>query len=229
MSFLTTRPRLAACALATLTLLAARPAAAVEAYAATGFPYALIGVAQPLNASFALRADFGTIAHHAYSGSTSDNDFKGNIHYARTALVGDWFVAEGGFRLTGGATFNQAKATMTASAHGGKITIGGVQYDAPSSVYYVQSELSFPKAAPYLGLGWGHHDSPAGLSFNFDLGAAIGTAKATPLKPSAALANELALSSSGSADLASENRDFQDTVRKFKAIPQLTLGLGYRF
>jgi hypothetical protein len=221
------RPGLAACALAALTV--ARPAAAVEIYAATGFPYALAGIAQPINSSFAVRADFGTIAHHGYSGTTSDNDFKGSIHYNRAALLGDWFVASGGFRLSGGATFNQAKATMTASSHNGKISIGGVQYDAPSSLYYVQSDLSFPKAAPYLGLGWGHHDSPAGLSFNVDLGASIGTAKATPLKASPALASELALSQGGSADLASENRDFQDTVRKFKAIPQLTFGVGYRF
>ena len=221
--------RLAACALAALGLFAARPAAAVEAYVASGFPYALVGVAQPINASFALRADFGSIAHHGYSGTTSDNDFKGNIHYSRAALLADWFVAGGGFRLSGGATFDQAKATMTASAHSGKISIGGTQYDAPSNLYYVQSDLSFPKAAPYLGLGWGHHDAPAGLSFNFDLGASIGSAKATALKASPALASELAVNQAGAADLASENKDFQDTVRKFKAVPQLTVGVGYRF
>ena len=223
------RPRLAACALGAVVLAVALPAAAVEAYAATGFPYALIGVAHPLNDWFALHADFGTIAHHGYTGSTADNDFKGQIDYNRAALVGDWFVARGGFRLSGGVTFNQAKATMTASAHNGKISIGGQQYDAPSNLYYVQSDLSFPKAAPYVGLGWGHHDSAPGLSFNVDLGASIGTAKATPLKASPALATELALNQQGAADLAQENRDFQSTVHQFKAIPQLTLGVGYRF
>jgi hypothetical protein len=223
------RHALATGTLAALGLLLVRPAAAVEAYVATGFPYALVGVAQPINPMFAVRADFGTIAHHGYTGSTSDNDFKGNITYNRAALLGDWFVAGGGFRLSGGATFNQAKATMTASAHNGKISIGGQQYDAPSSLYYVQSELSFPKAAPYIGLGWGHHDSTPGLSFNVDLGASIGSAKATPLKASPALASELAVNQSGAADLAQENRDFQATVHTFKAIPQLTFGVGYRF
>ena len=224
-----TRSRLAASTLVALGLFATRPAAAVEAYVATGFPYALVGLAQPINASFALRADFGTIAHHGYSGSTSDNDFKGSLSYNRTALLGDWFVAGGGFRLSGGLAINQAKATMTASAHNGKISIGGTQYDAPSNLYYVQSDLSLPKAAPYIGLGWGHHDSPPGLSFNVDVGAAIGTAKATPLKASPALASELAVDQGGAADLASENKDFQDTVHRFKAVPQLTFGVGYRF
>jgi len=223
------RHTLCACAVAALGLAVAGPAAAIEAYAATGFPYALVGVAQPFGPLFAVRADFGTIAHHAYSGSTSDNDFKGNIDYHRAALLADWFVAGGGFRLTGGATFNQAKATMTASAHNGKISIGGTQYDAPSSTYYVQSDLSFPSASPYVGVGWGHHDAPAGFTFNVDLGASIGQAKATPLRASPALASELAINQQGAADLAQENRDFQDTVHKFKAIPQLTLGVGYRF
>jgi len=161
----------AATALAAAGLLLAGAAAAAEPYVATGFPYLLVGFAQPINPSLAVRADFGSIAHHSYSGSTSDNDFKGSIKYSRFALLADWFVADGGFRLSGGATFDQAKATMTASSHSGKITLGGVQYDAPSSLYYVQSDLSFPKAMPYLGLGWGHHQSAPGLSFNFDLGA----------------------------------------------------------
>ena len=43
------------------------------------------------------------------------------------------------------------------------------------------------------------------------------------------LASEIALTSGGAADLASENRQFQDEVGKFKAIPQATLGIGYRF
>jgi hypothetical protein len=95
-------------------------------------------------------------------------------------------------RLSAGATFNRAKATLTASSHDGKISLGGVQYDAPSSLYHVKSDLSFPKATPYIGLGWGHHQSTPGLSFSFDLGASIGTAKATPLKASPALASERA-------------------------------------
>ena len=211
------------------TAFAAVPAHAVEPYLATGFPYALIGVAEPLNPYFAVRADFGAIAHHNYSGSTSDNDFRGDIHYSRGALLADWFVFSGGFRLSAGASFNQAKATMRASAHDGKITLGGVQYDAPASTYYVTSDLSFPKTTPYIGIGWGHHASTPGLSFNFDLGASIGQAKATPLTASPALASELALNPQGASDLQKENSDYQDAVSKFKAIPQLTLGIGYRF
>ena len=47
--------------------------------------------------------------------------------------------------------------------------------------------------------------------------------------PVTMLASELALDSQGASDLKQENSDFQDEVHKFKAIPQLTIGLGYRF
>jgi hypothetical protein len=206
-------------------------ASAFEPYVATGFPYALVGVAHALNDRVSLRADFGTIAHHGYTGSTSDEDFRGSFNYNRTALLADWFVAGNGFRLSGGATFNSARASMRASPHDGKINLGGVSYSAPSDLYYVQSEVSLPKVTPYVGIGWGHHgatDHP-GFTFNFDVGAAIGTAKATPLQASPALASELALSSDGNDDLGEESRRFQDTVSTIKAIPQLTIGVGYRF
>jgi hypothetical protein len=206
-------------------------ASALEPYVATGFPYALVGVSHAVNDRFAVRADFGTVAHHSYTGSTSDEDFRGSVGYNRTALLADWFVAGNGFRLTGGATFNSAKATLRASPHNGQISLGGVQYSAPSDLYYLQSEMSLPKVTPYLGIGWGHHAAAGatGLSFNVDLGAAIGAAKATPLTASPALASELALAPGGMSDLDQENRSYQDAVAELKAIPQLTIGLGYRF
>jgi len=207
-------------------------ACALEPYVATGFPYALVGVSQALNDRVALRADFGTVAHHAYSGSTTDEDYRGNIDYSRAALLADWFVAGNGFRLTGGATFNHADATVRATARGGQIVLGGTIFQVPTDdSYYVESDIKLPAVTPYLGLGWGHHaDAGAtGLSFNVDLGASIGTAKASGLTPSKPLADQIALTPGGSAALASENQKFQDEVGKLKAVPQLTIGVGYRF
>ena len=206
-------------------------ACALEPYVATGFPYALVGVAQPLNGSITLRADFGTVAHHDYTGSTSDEDYRGSIDYNRAALLADWFALGNGFRLTGGATFNQAKATLRATARDGQIVLGGLVFQASGSQYYVESEVKMPDVMPYLGIGWGHHAPAdgAGFTFNFDLGASIGTAKAAPLTPSPQLASDIALTPGGPDALASENRKFQDDVGNVKALPQVTIGVGYRF
>ncbi len=226
-------PPLLACVAFAVGALAAAwvaPAHAAEPYVAAGFPFLVVGVAQPINPMFAVRADYGLISNHRYSGSTSDDDFRGDIRYHREALLGDWFVAEGGFRLTGGAMFTQARAALRATPHDGKISIGGIAYNAPGSTYFAQSELSLPKTAPYVGLGWGHHQAPdAGFSFNFDAGAAFGTARASPLSLSPALASELAVTPGSQADVTKENHDLQDEVHKLKALPQLTIGVGYKF
>ena len=204
---------------------------ALEPYVATGFPYALVGVAQALNGSVTLRADFGTVAHHNFNGNTSDQDYRGSIDYSRAALLADWFALGNGFRLTGGATFNQAKATLRATAHDGQIVLGDTVFQVTGSQYYVESEVKMPDVMPYLGIGWGHHApaNGAGFTFNFDIGASIGAAKATPLTPSAQLASEITLTPGGTDALATENRRFQDDVASVKALPQVTIGVGYRF
>jgi hypothetical protein len=205
---------------------------ALEPYVATGFPYALAGVSQAFGDRFALRADFGTAAHHSYSGSTSDENYRGKVNYSRLALLGDWFAFGNGFRLTGGATFNDAKATIRATARGGSIVLGGTVFTVPSDdAYYVDSEVKVPDVTPYVGLGWGHHEAAgaAGFRFAFDLGASIGTAKASPLTPSKPLADVIAATPGGSNALATEDQRLHDEVSKLKAVPQLTIGVGYRF
>lgn len=206
-------------------------ASALEPYVATGFPYALVGIAQPVNGSVTLRADFGTVAHHTYNGSTSDEDYRGSIDYSRAALLADWFALGNGFRLTGGATFNQAKATLRATAHDGQLTLGDTVFQVSGSQYYVESEVKMPEVMPYLGIGWGHHapENGTGFTFNFDIGASIGTAKAAPLTPSAQLASVITLTPGGSDALATENQRFHDDVASVKALPQVTIGVGYRF
>ena len=210
-------------ALAGLLLAAAAvPAAgAAEVYVATGLPYALVGVAFPVADRVVLRADYGSIGHHGYSGTTPDNNYAGSLKYNRFAAFADWFVA-GSFRLTGGVSVANGGAEMKATAKNNSITIGGTVYDTTGDIV---SKVSLPSSAPYLGIGWGHAPTAApGLAFHADLGASIGKAKATPLKAEGALAQLVSAS-----DLAAEDAKWQASVGKVKAIPQFTLGASYRF
>lgn len=230
MQFIPSSSLLAALACSAACLAATGTTQAAETYVSGGFPFVVVGVAQAFNSSFAVRADFGTIGRRSYSFTTDGDDFKGDVHYSREALLGDWFVASGGFRLTGGATINQAKATMRASTSSGHIRLNGVDYATPSALYYADSNISLPKVTPYIGIGWGHHEKKEpGITFNLDLGASIGKARASKLTASPALQSELAASPTGVADLSNENQQYQDEVGKVKAIPQLTVGLGYQF
>ena len=201
--------------------LCATSAHAADAYVATGFPYLVVGVAQPVAPSITLRADWGTVGHHSYSGSTSDNDYSGQLKYDRFALLADWF-AIGGFRLTGGVTFNHGSTDLYATSRNSEITIGGVVYHYTGDV---TSTVTLPKTTPYLGLGWGRpQSSEPGFSFHADLGVAFGKPEATALKAEGQVAQFVT-----ATDLAEENRRFQDGVNKVKGLPQLTLGASYRF
>ena len=176
-----------------------------------------------------MRADFGTIAHHDYSGTTSDNDFKGSIDYKRAALLGDWFVANGGFRVTAGATFNNAKATMRALVARRQDLPG--RHAVRRAVIAVLRDLGavVPEGRALHRPGLGPPQEPPGPVVQLRPRRLHRHRQGHAAEGLAALASELALNQQGASDLQQESRDFQDEVHKFKAIPQLTIGVGYRF
>jgi len=215
-------------ALLPLTALLATAAAAahaedrnIEPYVGVGFPVGVVGLAFPLHERVTLRADYGTAGHHSYNGTSSDNDYKGTLKYDRFGAFADFFVVSG-LRVTAGLVSTSGDMTLKATSKGSTISIGGTVYHYTGDVY---SDITLPSTSPYLGIGWGHQlGAGGGLSFHADLGAAIGKAKATDLKAEGDVAQFVSAS-----DLADENKSFQDNVAKIKAIPQLTLGLSYRF
>ena len=83
--------------------------------------------------------------------------------------------------------------------------------------------IEFPKSTPYIGIGWGHQTG-MGLRFSADIGAAVGRATLTAT-PRGALANQPDIQ----ANIDKELVELRDGVGKIRAIPQLTIGLGYSF
>jgi hypothetical protein len=195
-------------------------ARAGEVYTGIGIPGLMLGYAHPLNSSFTLRADFATL------GSMSDNRTEEGIRYnvkgklARTGLFADYFLT-GGLRVTAGITFNDAKIDLLARGDGGTINIGGTDYPT-SPDDQLRVKVKFPSSTPYIGVGYGHQLSQ-GWGFVFDLGASVGKAKlsATTSGPN--------LSQASQADIDRELAELRDGVGKVKALPQLSLGLSYRF
>jgi opacity protein-like surface antigen len=142
--------------------------------------------------------------------------------WARTsACAPTTFPFGGTFRFTLGATSNQYKIDLLASGAGGTLTIGNTTYNTSSADQF-RVQVKFPTSTPYFGLGWGH-GSGSGLRFSFDLGASVG--KATV---SYQLSGPIA-SQASQADIDAELAELRNGVGKVKAIPQLTLGLGWSF
>jgi len=99
---------------------------------------------------------------------------------------------------------------------------------------FVEAQVKFPTVAPYLGIGFGHHnDKTTGFGFVFDLGVSFGKPKTTmnvsdnfknKLDIAAALNNTTA-----AAEIEAQRKELADTADKITIFPHLYLGLSYRF
>lgn len=74
-----------------------------------------------------------------------------------------------------------------------------------------------------MSIGWGHQTG-SGFRFSADIGAAIGRATV-----SAVARGQLASQPDIQTNLDEELVELRDGVGKVRAIPQLSLGIGYSF
>lgn len=211
------RPRLYLCAWLTL---AAGGTQAGELYGGIGLPGLTLGYAQSMSERFTLRGDFATLGNRTDDRTEEGIRYNVKAKLSRAGAFADYFIA-GGLRLTGGITFNDARIDLLARGYGGTINIGGTDY--PSSPDdQLRVKIKFPTTTPYLGLGYGHH-AVSGMGFVFDLGASFGKAKLS------AVSSGPNLSQADPADIDRELAELRDGVGKVRLLPQLSLGLSYRF
>lgn len=203
-------------------LLIGGAAHAAEVYGGIGFPGVMLGVAHAPNSSVALRADVASLGSRDVDGIEEGISYRGTGKVSRVGLFADWFPFEGIFRLTGGVTFNRARADLEGQATNGTIDIGGTSYPVTADDR-LNVKVEFPKTTPYLGIGWGHQWADSGLSFAFDLGASFGRAKVT------GTASGPNLGQVNQTDLDRELAELRDGAAKVRFLPQISFALGYRF
>jgi hypothetical protein len=207
---------------AALGLCALGQAQAGEVYLGLGLPGVGLGYALPLGPSVTVRGDFFTLGKRDLTETESGIRYTGNYRLQRGALLADWFPFEGSFRFTGGAAFNTYKITLDASGAGGTLEIGDRTYTT-TAADGLAVQVKFPKTTPYIGLGWGHQTG-SGLRFSADVGAAIGRATVT-----AVARGQLAAQPDIQQNIDKELIELRDGVGKVRAIPQLSIGIGYSF
>ena len=207
------------------TLAATAPAAqAGEIYAGVGLPGVMLGFAQPLNENFTLRADWATLGNHHKQTTQEGVNYDAQVGFNRVGLFADWFVS-GGFRFTGGVTFNNLTADLVARGDGvTQFNIGGRTFTSdPADRLNVT--ISYPKTTPYLGLGYGHQLTE-GWGFVFDLGASYGKARVSETHSGPNLSNTAVVTQ---ADIDKELVELRDGAGKVQFIPQISVGFNYRF
>lgn len=198
------------------------PVSAAEVYVPLGLPGVGIGFAQPVGDMISVRGDYITLGTRKKDSVEDGIAYHGDYKLGRAALLVDLFPLAGSFRFTAGVTFNDYKINLDASGAGGTLTIGNRTY-VTTAADGLNVLVDFPKTTPYLGMGWGHQLGN-GWRFSADLGAAIGKAKVTAT-PRGALASQATIQ----ADIDTELAQLRDGVGKVKAIPQVSIGVGYSF
>ncbi|MFZ4552780.1 MAG: hypothetical protein ACOYNB_13275 [Aquabacterium sp.] len=211
---------------ASIALLMGAPLAqAGEAYVALGFPIVQVGYAHSVNQQLGLRADFGTSGSFSKDGMEEGIDYKGDLNLHRVGLFADYFPFSGGFRLTGGLTLNKAELKLNSNLVNGRSVAIGDQSYTPDGSEYLNVQVKMPAVMPYVGIGWGHQASEKGWGFVADLGVSVG-------KATLDYQTNLIAKSGGAitqADIDKEVSQLRDGVGKVTVLPQISLGVSYKF
>jgi hypothetical protein len=163
--------------------------------------------------------------------SSSGIDYKVKAKLRTFDMLFDYFPMTGSaLRVTGGIVYNGNKFDADAvPGADGKYTINGHTY-AASTVGTLKGDISFRRAAPYLGIGWGNPlaANAAGWSFGGDLGAFF-QGRPNPHLVSYGCTDSAVVCTILAKDVAAEQQKFGDDVSNFKVYPVLRASVSYRF
>lgn len=208
-------------ALALLALLGCGHTCAGESYGAIGFPGAMGGYAHDVDERVVLRADYARLGSRRVDGAEEGIYYRGHAKFRRIGLFADFFPVGNGLRLTTGLTLNHMKMDLNSDLAGGTVNVGGVDYVVGQGAYF-NVRVRMPRITPYLGIGWGHHRREAGWGLVADIGLSLG-------KPRLALDTNLDERGVAQADIARELGQLRDGLGQIRAIPQISVGMSYRY
>jgi hypothetical protein len=220
------RRRVFSCLSACLLLAApsAGRAAVLGVSAQAGTPGLGGAVWFPLAGSFAdVRLGFnGFSFNHTFN--SGGNPYALHADLRNAPLLVDWYPFGFGFHLTGGIVYNDNHADYTAEPQNGEYVIDGTPYPA-SEVGTLGGTVTYPKIAPYLGLGFGDPFSGVfPVFFTADFGAFYQKSPNVTLISSNQSGNpEL------DAQLAAEAGRIQSDIGKYRWYPVISFGIGIGF
>jgi hypothetical protein len=143
-------------------------------------------------------------------------DYQYQFKWRSANAIFDWHPMAGVFHLSYGAFYNDNKIKANARSTG-QVTVGNTVYTNPG----VDGTISFNKAAPYLGLGWGNQAGPdKHFTIAFDMGVVYQGSPKVKFTSSTGVAQ---------SDLDKEARELEEELGNYKYYPYLALAIGYKF
>ena len=162
-------------------------------------------------------------------GAEGDIDAELEFDFGSNAVLLDWHVFNGGFRVTAGV-FKQTGAVDLSGTLQSDIVVDG-QPLATDDLGEISGEVKLSDSyQPYLGIGWGRI---AGGKGGFSFTADIGVAMLDPEVEFDATVNTGGSNGLSQADLdqrlAEMEADAEDELDELKLWPVLSVGINYRF
>ena len=166
----------------------------------------------------------GNFLDYGHNVSTTNVQYDAKLRLQTIDALVDYFPGAGAFRVTAGVVFDNNKLVATGRPNaGGTYTLNGTSYTLGS----LNGDVDFPKAAPYLGIGWGN---AAGANKGWSLTGDVGVMFAgTPRSNLTATGCTGPACSTLAADLAAENANLQDQIHNLRYFPVLRIGAAYAF
>ena len=164
--------------------------------------------------------------------SESGIDYDARLRLRSVSALADWYPAEGVFRLSAGIIGNNSKFDLTGKPSAGStFTINNTTYSA-AQVGSVTGDVTFNKAAPYIGIGWGNPVAKGrGWSFVADVGVLYQRSPKAALRVTCGAAVPAATCNQLQSDVAAEQNQLRDsfTGTKYEWYPVLSVGASYQF
>jgi len=155
-----------------------------------------------------------------------DIKYDGDFKPFTAGVLLDYFPLDNAFRLSGGAYYNGNKfigtATPTATTN---IEINGISYGV-NDVGQLDTEITFDKIAPYIGIGWGNDTRTEGWGLSLDIGAMY---HGTPKADLDVTVNNPLLEAQIKNDVVAEKQELLDEIEKYKVYPVVMIGVNYTF
>ena len=165
----------------------------------------------------------GNYLDYSYEKTIDNIAYDLTLKYQGIGVLLDLHPFKNGFRISGGAIFNNNHIDLDATPTESE-KIGDHTY-TPEQIGTISGKLKFSSTAPYFGIGYGDAVGPdKSFSFVFDLGVMYQS-------------YDIDLSANGQAaqhpqfqqDLAEEEQKIQDDLDGFKIYPVLAFGVAYHF
>jgi hypothetical protein len=170
----------------------------------------------------------------SYSKTVTDTDvsYDGKLKISAASAIVDWFVFNGGFRVSLGAVQHGPKVDVVGTPTNGTYKINGQTYTAAQLGSLTGTVKMGSSIAPYIGIGWGNAvDKNDRVTFLFDLGVIhTGSPKATLNAPcSAAIAAQPNGCAILQQNVNAEKADLENEVSSYQWYPVVGLGVAVRF